>query len=89
MSALWSDDCRALCDRYPKMVFEKYADLKKNKQIFFAILIAFAVVSFWRGAWGLLDIYLDVGHQELSMWLSIFIGLAILSAMHYTVKELM
>jgi hypothetical protein len=35
-------------------MFKKFGKLKP-KQIVFAILIAFAVISFWRGVWGLMD----------------------------------
>jgi len=71
------------------MVFEKYADLKKNHQIMVAVLIAFAVIAFWRGVWGLLDFYLFPENLELSLWASAVLGLGILSGMHYAVKELM
>jgi len=56
--------------------------------ILFAILIGFAVVSFWRGVLGLLDIYLLPNNLEISLWISIIVGIAILIATHYTVKGL-
>ena len=58
------------------------------KQILFALLIGFAVISFWRGVWGLLDIYLLPNNQSASFWISIIIGIVILTATHYSVKEL-
>lgn len=43
------------------------------------ILIAsLAIVSFWRGLWGLMDDYLLPDHSLLSYMLSIFIGLIVL-----------
>lgn len=54
------------------------------KKVFFTILLGFAIIAFWRGAWGLLDIYLFPNRLELSLWISIFIGIFIL----YSTKNL-
>ena len=71
------------------MVFKEFGKLKTKNQIFFAVLIAFAVVAVWRGFWGLLDVYLFPENYELSLWISLVIGLIILVSSHYTVRELM
>ncbi|MFC1727958.1 hypothetical protein ACFLZ7_00660 [Nanoarchaeota archaeon] len=63
--------------------------MKYHQQTLFAILIAFAVVSFWRGVWGLMDEYLFPGNYELSLWTSLILGVVILVATHYVTKELM
>ncbi len=55
----------------------------------FAVLIGFAVVSFWRGVWGLQDEYLFPQNYILSLWISVILGLFILIATHYVSKELM
>jgi hypothetical protein len=60
----------------------------KTKKILFSIIIAFAVVSFWRGVWGLMDVYLFPNNHILSLWISLFIGLGILIATGYAIKEL-
>jgi len=70
------------------MVFKKFGKLKTKHQIFFAVLIAFAVVSVWRGFWGLLDEYLFPENYQLSLWVSLIIGLIILVSTHYAVREL-
>jgi hypothetical protein len=70
------------------LLFAKINSMGPAKQILFAVLIAFAVVSFWRGVWGLLDEYLFPNNYELSLWISLFGGLIILIATHYTTKEL-
>lgn len=44
----------------------------------FTILLAFAIILFWRGAWGLIDIYLFPQNYELSLWVSLLLGLGIL-----------
>jgi len=63
--------------------------MKSKHQIFFAILIAFAVISFWRGVWGLMDEYLFPDNYPLSLWVSVVLGVAILIMTHYATKELM
>jgi uncharacterized membrane protein YcjF (UPF0283 family) len=57
--------------------------------VYFSLLIGFAVIAFWRGAWGLMDLYLLPNNQTLSFTLSLIIGLAILLITHYIIKELM
>lgn len=62
--------------------------MKSRHQIIFAIIIAFAVISFWRGIWGLWDIYVLPDNYEVSLWISFVVGLAILLLTNYAVKEL-
>ena len=70
------------------MVLKKFHKMKTKGQILFALLIGFAVVSFWRGVWELQDIYLFPENHELSLWTSLIIGIVILASTHYVVKEL-
>ncbi|HLA23127.1 MAG TPA: hypothetical protein VJZ93_01170 [Candidatus Nanoarchaeia archaeon] len=48
------------------------------RKVFFTLIVAFAIISFWRGAWGLMDIYLFPGNHLLSFSVSIVIGVLIL-----------
>ena len=57
------------------------------KKITFTILIAFAAISFWRGVWGLMDIYLLPLNHTLSLLVSVIIGLVILIAAGYSLKD--
>lgn len=43
-----------------------------------ATLIGIAIVAFWRGVWGLLDLYLFPNNYQLSLWISALAGLIIL-----------
>ena len=61
---------------------------KRKSKIMFAILIAFAVILFWRGAWGLMDEYLFPSNYRLSLWTSLFLGLIILILTRHAIKEL-
>lgn len=70
-------------------MFKEISKMKSKHQIFFAIVIAFAVISFWRGIWGLMDEYLFPNNYQLSLWISLIVGLSILIGTHYVAKELM
>ncbi len=69
-------------------MFSRFHKLKSHHQTLFAIIIAFAVISFWRGVWGLQDYYLFPENVALSLWTSVLIGLGILVATGYAVREL-
>jgi len=70
-------------------MFKNFSKLKNKHKAIFAIIIIFAVVAFWRGTRGLLDVYLFSSNYELSSWISIIIGLIILKVAHYTYKGLL
>ncbi|MCK5474505.1 MAG: hypothetical protein KAI53_03800 [Candidatus Aenigmarchaeota archaeon] len=70
-------------------MFKKLSKMKFHHQSFFAIIIAFAVISFWRGVWGLMDEYLFPENYRLSLWISLILGIGILIGTHYITKELM
>ena len=53
-------------------------DWKYKKKIFKTLLVAFAIVAFWRGSWGLMDTYLFPRYEILSYIISILLGMAIL-----------
>ncbi|MBR9706638.1 hypothetical protein GOV14_06400 [Candidatus Pacearchaeota archaeon] len=64
-------------------------DLKKTEKILYALIIGFAVISFWRGIWGLWDIYVFPKNIALSLWASTLVGLIILIGTHKVIRELM
>ncbi|MCK5322028.1 MAG: hypothetical protein KAJ47_02085 [Candidatus Aenigmarchaeota archaeon] len=70
-------------------MLKRISKMKSKHQILFAILIAFAVVSFWRGVWGLMDEYLFPNNYQLSLWISLILGILILIVTNYATKELM
>jgi len=67
---------------------DKIKKFKLRHKTLFAILIAFAVISFWRGIWGLMDLYLFPNNLQLSLWTSLFLGIFILVITNYATKEL-
>ena len=59
-------------------MYKKFQKMSYFRQIIFALLVGFAIVAFWRGVWGLLDIYLLPDNAALSMWASVITGAVIL-----------
>lgn len=62
---------------------------KLHHKLLMALGIGVSVILFWRGAWGLMDLYLFPNNLTLSYAASFVIGFVILYATHYIVKELM
>ena len=58
------------------------------KKIGYTILIAFAIVSFWRGVWGLMDLYLFPNNLTLSFSISVLIGIAIVFLTKHLIDKL-
>ena len=56
----------------------KRNDKKHIKKILNTLLVAFAIVAFWRGSWGLMDLYLFPNFEILSYLVSILVGIIIL-----------
>lgn len=48
------------------------------RKVIYALIIGFAVVSFWRGVWGLQDLYLFPENLVWSFFASILLGIIIL-----------
>ena len=69
-------------------MYKKFRKMGYFRQIIFALLAGFAIVAFWRGVWGLLDVYLLPNNAALSMWASVAIGVIILIVTHDVVKGL-
>ena len=59
------------------------------KQIVKSILVAFGLIAFWRGIWGLMDLYLFPMNESLSFITSTILGLIVLALTHHVVQELM
>ena len=65
-------------------MFKKISKMRARNQTLVAIVIAFAVIAFWRGVWGLMDYHLFPENLWLSSWVSIAIGIGILGITHYS-----
>lgn len=70
------------------MSIQRYRRFKKKHKVLHILLVAFAVVMFWRGAWGILDAYFFPGNHLLSYLFSIIIAFIILYFDDFHLKEL-
>ncbi len=61
--------------------------MKHHHKTLFALLIGAAIIAFWRGLWGLMDIYVIPDNYELSLWVTLLAGAIILAGTHYAVRE--
>ena len=59
-------------------MLEEIFERTKPVDILIIMVAAVAIVSFWRGLWGLMDLYLLPQKPALSFFISIFIGIIIL-----------
>ena len=70
-------------------MFKKINSFKRKHKMLFAIIIGFSVVSFWRGAWGILDVFVFPKNYALSSVISLVFGITLLAVTNYIIDELM
>lgn len=70
-------------------MIKKIATFKKRHKVVFAIIIGLAVVAFWRGAWGIMDVYVFPNNYGISSIVCLMVGMGLLYATNYIVEELM
>ena len=65
-------------------ITQAFTELRKRNKVAFTIIVSLAVILFWKGAWGLMDIIFDTwmfrDHLFWSNLVAVLIGLAIISA---------
>ena len=61
---------------------------KKKNPFVYHLITGAGIVVFWRGVWGLLDLYLFPGNPLMSFITSIMIGLIILFLNDFSISEL-
>lgn len=62
-------------------------NLRTHHQVLFAVIVAFGVVAFWRGAWGVMDVLITPDDYLLSSLISLKLGLVILIGLHVVVTQ--
>lgn len=70
------------------LFFRKRKQHARLRHIFESLMVGTALILFWRGAWGLLDIYLFPNNQTLSSAVSIGLGLLILFIDDFELNEI-
>jgi len=69
-------------------MFKGLKKLKGKHKLLFTIIIAFAIISFWRGAWGLLDFLVFPNNELVSYTISVVIGITLLLMTDYVAEGL-
>jgi hypothetical protein len=69
-------------------IFVGLSRLERRHKIIFSLVIAIAIILFWRGIWNLADEYLIPEDFVFSNLLSIILALAILGASEYLIRYL-
>lgn len=62
--------------------------MKSMKTNFQILVLAIGVIAFWRGAWGLLDLYLFPNNELVSLLISMLIGVLVLYFQDHRLNEL-
>ncbi|MCL5113915.1 MAG: hypothetical protein M1372_01970 [Patescibacteria group bacterium] len=73
----------------PKSKHHSNSKQKLHHKLLMAMGIGVSVVSFWRGTWGLMDLYLFPNNLTISYLASLIVGVIILYVTHYIIQELM
>ena len=62
--------------------------IKKEHSVFNSVYVAIAVIAFWRGLWGLLDVYVFPNQPILSYAISALVGMGLLFINDFKLEEL-
>jgi len=68
-------------------MLERIFEKTNLTDVLLIIIASLAIVCFWRGTWGLLDIYLFPKNPALSFLISIIIGIIILIGIAFYKKK--
>lgn len=66
-------------------MFKKF---KINHPNLYSIVIGASIIMFWRGLWGLMDLYVFPNNEVLSYSITALIGLALLFLNDFRLKEI-
>jgi len=74
-------------------ITKSFATLRKRNKVAFTIIVGIAIILFWKGTWGVMDIIFDKflfqGHLFWSNVAAAVIGFALLSAAGLVLDRLM
>jgi len=83
---------RLLTLNMSKPVFEPFWELKRKNKVLFTLIVALAIILFWKGAWGLMDVIFDEwffrGHIFWSNLVALIIGFSVISAAGLVLEKL-
>jgi len=61
---------------------------KRTRDVIYTLMIGFAIIAFWRGVWGLMDLYFFPNNPVWSFSSSILLGIIILYSTKNLIKRL-
>ncbi len=61
-------------------IVDKFKNLEAHHKFLFAVIVGVGVISFWRGLWLLMDLFIFPGHPAISGLFTTLFGLTILAA---------
>lgn len=67
-------------------MYHKFKKLEVHHQIIWSLVIATALVSIWRGIWGLMDKFIFPNDLVLSSITTLVLGIIIFAITHYKLK---
>ena len=65
-----------------------FKKIKKNHPNIYSIIIGASIIMFWRGLWGLMDLYVFPCNEMLSYVTTAVIGLLLLFLNDFRLKEI-
>jgi len=65
-----------------------FRKIKNQHPNWYSIIIGLAIVMFWRGLWGIMDLYLFPGNELLSYIVSGALGLFLLYINDFRLSEI-
>ncbi len=69
-------------------MIERICMAEKGQELMLGIAVSAAVVSFWRGIWLIMDLFLFPHNPHVSSFSSTIIGLAVIIFAHKVTKKL-
>ena len=77
---------KELIERETECLKKGSEQFHKRHPLVFAVLVVFSVIAFWRGTWGLMDLYFFPNDPLTSNVLTLALGLAVLCFTGYISK---
>lgn len=65
-----------------------FAKIKKTHPNYYSLIIGASLIMFWRGLWGLMDLYLFPSNFFLSHFTAVVLGLFLLWINDFRLKEI-
>lgn len=61
--------------------------MNRVQQIIISLIVGVSIVAFWRGLWGLFDMYISPSDPTVRFWFLFISGFVVLVGTHHAVKQ--